>query len=84
MSGTAQAISETIKSDLFNSKTKQLLTRAQVQERYQINDQTMSYLIKSGQIPFIRISRRVVRFDLATLEEWEKKRRNAEFGSTSK
>jgi DNA-binding PadR family transcriptional regulator len=79
---TTARISAAIQSDTFINGTEQLLTEDQVKHRYQLTDGGLRYLKKTRQIPFVRIGKRTVMFDANELARWERKRRNAEFGST--
>lgn len=55
------------------------LTRQQVAKLYQLPLSTLSYLVSTKQIPFIRIGTRLVRFDEDDLKEWESTRREIEY-----
>ena len=53
---------------------EQRLTKRQVAKRYSLSLGTLNYLIKTGQIPHIRLGPRIVRFDEKALAEWEQSR----------
>lgn len=55
---------------------QQLLTRKQVCELLQVPKRTLQLWMHQGEIPFIRIGRRSVRFDRERLDQWLKEREN--------
>ena len=57
----------------------EILTKKEAAELIKISDATMNYLISTGQIPFIRIGKRGVRFSKKRLEEWFMEREGIEF-----
>lgn len=57
----------------------EILTRKEVSEVFKLNPRTLDYLISSGQIPYSRIGRRMVRFERSRLEQWFKSREGIVF-----
>ncbi len=55
------------------------LTRKETAERYRINDKSLDYLVSTGQIPFLRVGRRNVRFRADWLLKWEEQQKNIEY-----
>lgn len=53
--------------------------REDVAERYQLPLRTVDYLVATGQIPYIRLGKRIVRFDPQELQRWEEERKNLEY-----
>ena len=53
---------------------KQVLTKSEASEFLQVDPKTIGYLVHTGQIPYIRISPRIIRFDKSELLEWMKDR----------
>jgi len=54
----------------------QLLTRKQVCNLFALPSSTLDYLVSTSQIPFIRITKRNVRFREDELLQWLEGRRN--------
>ena len=54
----------------------EFLTKQDVAKKYKLSLKTVDYLVTSNQIPFMRISKRLVRFDSGKLEKFFKEREN--------
>jgi hypothetical protein len=52
----------------------EILNHKEVVEIFKLNSRTLSYLVATGQIPFSRLGKRMVRFSREALEAWFKKR----------
>jgi excisionase family DNA binding protein len=60
-------------------KMRGKLTRREAADFLNIPLRTLDFLIRRGEIPFSRIGRRSVRFDLERLEEWFREREGLEY-----
>lgn len=56
----------------------QILTKPDVAEWLQTEKKTVSYLVHTKQIPYIRLGKRQVRFSKKALEEWLESRTNVD------
>ena len=52
------------------SEEKRLLTAAEVAERLSVSIRTVYRLANLGQIPVVRMSKKLIRFDPAMVERW--------------
>ena len=56
-----------------------ILTREEVAKRFKMSRATLDYLVATNQIPFSRVSKRMVRFDEDRLMEWFRGREGVEY-----
>ena len=56
-------------------------TVPEVAEFLNVSPQTIRYLVKSRQIPFFRLGKRTIRFNMERLDHWRKEREGAEHGT---
>jgi len=54
----------------------EILTKADVAKQFKLSKGTVDYLVTTGQIPFMRLGKRSVRFSRKSLEQWVKDREN--------
>ena len=57
----------------------ELWNRDDVTKNWKISKATVNYLVQTGQIPFVRIGKRSVRFVPDQLQEWLKERQGVEY-----
>ena len=57
----------------------EILTRQEVSDAFKIPLKTIDYMVRTGQIPFFRPSRRLVRFSADRLKEWAAEREGVEY-----
>ena len=68
-----------VKQMAEESTSKEIMTRNDVADEFQIPLRTVDYLVSTGQIPFSRIGRRSVRFTRGRLMEWLREREGVEY-----
>lgn len=56
----------------------EFMTQTEVSEWLKLTPRTIKYLVNTGQIPFVRISKRRVMFEKPELEKYIKRQRNVE------
>ena len=59
--------------------SREIMTRSDVAEEYQLPLRTVDYLVSTNQIPYSRIGKRGVRFSRSRLVEWLRERENVEY-----
>ncbi len=59
--------------------TPEVYTRQEVSDIFKIPLKTIDYMVRTGQIPFFRPSRRLVRFNSDRLKEWMHEREMVEY-----
>ena len=59
--------------------SREIMTRGDVAEEYQLPLRTVDYLVSTNQIPYARIGKRSVRFSRSRLMEWLRERENIEY-----
>ena len=57
----------------------EILTREEVAAFLKIPVRTIDYLVSSGQIPFFRPGKRLVRFKSQRIEQWMQEREGVEY-----
>ena len=57
---------------------QEILTKAEVAEMLKMSPKTISYMVHTQQIPFLRLGKRRVRFSRVSLEQWIKDRESVE------
>ena len=57
----------------------EILNRSEASEFLKVPKRTLDYWVSTGQIPFSRLGRRLVRFQRSRLLEWLNVRENVEF-----
>lgn len=58
---------------------REILTRREVSDMFKIPIRTIDYFVTSGQIPFSRLGKRLVRFDKEKLLNWFEERHKVEY-----
>lgn len=61
------------------SKSDEILTREEVADYLKLPLRTVDYLTASGQLPYSRVGRRLVRFSRQRLDQWFRSRENVAF-----
>lgn len=57
----------------------EVYTRQEVSDQFKIPLKTIDYMVRTGQIPFFRPTKRSVRFEASALEKWMRERQNVEY-----
>ena len=57
----------------------EILTRQEVGKLFKMPVRTVDYLVSTGQIPFSRVGKKMVRFDKDRLTEWFREREHLEY-----
>ena len=59
--------------ELIELDTRQIYTREEVANKYKLKMGTLDYLVSSGEIPYSRLGKRIIRFDSQKLDAWFEK-----------
>jgi excisionase family DNA binding protein len=60
----------------MEEKMTEILTKTDVATEFKLPKRTIDYLVATGQIPFLRLGKRTVRFSRESLAQWIKDREN--------